>query len=75
MCILSASQSEVPVILDTGTSLATTQSIDDIIKPQQPLHKSLLLAGMLDCLEVAGIIHISLTFEASDHLELQIMTD
>ena len=71
----SADRNTVPVIFDTGASLAITSSNEDFVKPSQPLHSPLFLGGMADGLEVMGIGEISWTFVADDNTEVQIFTD
>ena len=65
----------VPVIFDTGASLAITHSIEDFVKPPQALDAPLFLGGMADGLEVSGIGKIAWTFEACDKSEIQIIID
>jgi len=71
----SADRNTVPVIFDTGASLAITSSNEDFVKPPQPLHRPLFLGGMADGLEVMGIGEISWIFVADDNTEVQIFTD
>jgi len=65
----------VPVIFDTGASLAITQNIEVFVKPHQELDRLLFLGGMADGLEVSGIGKIAWTFEACDKSEIQIIID
>ena len=49
----------LPVIFYAGAILALTHSIEGFIKSPQAMHRSLLLGGMTDGLEVAGIGQIA----------------
>jgi len=71
----SADRNTVPVIFDTGSRVAITNSKDDFVKPPQPLHRPLFLGGMADGLEVMGIGEICWTFVANDNTAVQIVTD
>jgi hypothetical protein len=64
----------VPIIFDTGASLAITPDVDDFIDPPTSLGTTMKLGGMANNLEIRGVGTVCWTFEADDGSDIQIRT-
>jgi hypothetical protein len=64
----------VPIIFDTGASLAITPDVDDFIDPPTSLGTTMKLGGMANNLEIRGVSTVCWTFEADDRSDIQIRT-
>jgi hypothetical protein len=64
----------VPIIFDTGASLAISPDVDDFIDPPTSLGTTMKLGGMANNLEIRGFCTVCWTFEAADGSDIQIRT-
>jgi hypothetical protein len=64
----------VPIIFDTGASLAIMPDADDFIAPPTLLGTPMKLGGMVNNLEIRGVGTVCWTFEAADGSDIQIWT-